>query len=126
MWNVKRGLFFGVIFAFLVLGMLAMQRATPPQKEHRIYEALKVYIPYKFEKRIGGLTIVDTRTGEKEKPEAAEVLFRMDELQQKWGHKHLVIQGDQVIVLGENNQTVAKIFIETPKERAWLQTFFGL
>jgi hypothetical protein len=124
--NVKKGLFIGFLFAFLVLGFVAMQRAMPESKEQRIYKAIKVYSPYKMEKIVGGLAIIDTRTGDKEKPSAAEVMLRYDELDKKWGHKHLRVEGDQVVVLGENNQSIAKIFIETQKERQFLNKFFGI
>jgi hypothetical protein len=124
--NVKKGLFIGFLFAFLVLGFVAMQRAMPESKEQRIYKAIKVYSPYKMEKIVGGLAIIDTRTGDKEKPSAAEVMLRYDELDKKWGHQHLRVEGDQVVVLGENNQSIAKIFIETQKERQFLNKFFGI
>ena len=103
-----------------------MQHAMPEAKEDRIYKEIKLYSPYKLEKRMGGLSIVDTRDGRKEKPSAAEVLFRMDELDQQWGKKHLRIVENDVIVYGENNQSVAKIFIQTPKERKWVKKFFGI
>ncbi len=124
--NVKKALVLGVVFAFLIMGFVAMQRAMPEAKEDRIYKAVKVYSPYKLEKRIGGLTIVNTQTGEKEKPSAAEVLLRLDELDKQWGKEHLKVRGNEVLVLGENNQTVVRIFIENEKERAFLHNFFGI
>jgi len=126
MSSAKKGLFWGVLFAFLVMGFLAVQKATPPQKEDRIYKAIKVYSPYKFEERIGGLTIVDKRDGTKEKPSAADVLLRMDELEKKWGHSHLKVKKDELTVLGDNNQSVTKIFIKNKKERKWLKSFYGI
>lgn len=124
--NPKKGIVAGVIFAFLVMGVLSMQRALPEIKEARIYEAIKVYSPYKLEKRMGGLTIVDTQSGTKEKPSAAEVMHRLDEVEKEWGRTHLKIVGNDVLVLGENNQTVIKIFIETEQERAFVEKFYGL
>jgi len=124
--NAKKGLFLGVLFAFLVLGIVSMQRAIPNAKEERIYKALKVYSPYQLEKRMGGLTIVNTQTGIKEKPSAEEVLHRIDELDKEWGKSHLKVQNNDLIVMGENNQMIVKIFIETEKERAFLKTFFGI
>ncbi len=124
--NIKKGLLFGVIFAAIVLGFLAMQRATPEHKNERMYKAIKVYSPYTIEKRIGGLTIVDKRDGSKEKPSAAEVLHRLDELDREWGETHLRVENSDLIVTGDNNQTVVKIFIETQDERAFLHNFYGL
>jgi hypothetical protein len=124
--SVKKGLIFGLLFGFLVLGILSMQRATPQHKEERMYKAIKIYSPYELEKRMGGLTIVNKLTGIKEKPSAAEVLHRLDELDQEWGKDHLVVKDNDVVILGDNNQTVVKIFIETEKERAFLKTFYGI
>ncbi len=124
--NVKKALVLGVVFAFLILGFVAMQRAMPEAKEERIYNAIKVYSPYRLEKRIGGLTIVNVQTGIKEKPSAAEVMLRFDELDKQWGKKHLKVAGNEVLVLGDNNQTIVKIFIENEKERAFLHHFFGI
>ena len=124
--NAKKGLFIGAIFAFLVMGIVSMQRASPEAKEARIYKAIKVYSPYKLEKIMGGLAIQNIQTGEKEKPSAAEVLLRLDELDKEWGKSHLRIENNDVIVMGENNQMIVKIFIETEKERKFLQTFYGI
>lgn len=124
--NPKKGIFIGVIFAFFALGFIAIQKATPDAKEHRIYKAIKVYSPYKFEKTIGGLAIIDKRDGTKEKPNAADALYRMDDLDKHWGKKHLRVLESDLIVVGDNNQTVTKIFIQTPKERAWIKSFYGI
>ena len=124
--DVKKGLFIGFLFAFLVMGFVSMQRAMPDAKEDRIYKAIKVYSPYKLEKIMGGLAIQNIQTGEKEKPSAAEVLLRLDELDKEWGKSHLRIENNDVIVMGENNQMIVKIFIETEKERKFLQTFYGI
>lgn len=124
--NMKKALIFGFFTAFLILGVVSMQRAMPNAKEQRIYEAIKIYGPYTMEKRIGGLTIIDKRDGTKEKPSSKEVFHRMDELEQQWGKKHLKIEGNEVLIMGENNQTVVRIFLETEKERAFVQKFYGV
>jgi hypothetical protein len=124
--SVKKGLFAGFIFAFLVMGFISMQRAMPEAKEDRIYKEIEVYSPYKLEKIIGGLAIIDKRTGTKEKPSAADVMHRLDELEKKWGNKHLKVVDNQLIVYGDNNQSITKIFIETDKERQFLNRFYGI
>jgi len=124
--NVKKWLFIGFSFAFLIMGFVSMQRATPDSKEDRIYNAIHVYSPYSIEKRIGGLTIVDSRTGDKDKPSAAEFYHRVDDLEQQWGKKHLKIENNDVLVLGENNQTIIKIYMETKKEKQFVKSFYGI
>ena len=124
--SAKKGLFIGFLFAFLVLGFISMKRAMPETKEDRIYNAIRVYSPYKVEKRMGGLTLVDSRTGEKEKPEAAEFYHRLDEVEKKWGKAHLKVENNDLIIMGENNQTVVKIFIETEAERKFIKSFYGI
>lgn len=124
--NVKKALIFGFFTAFLILGMLSMKRAIPEAKEDRIYTAIKVYSPYIVEKKVGGLTIIDKRNGEKESPSSQEFFHRVDELDKAWGKGHLSIENNEVLILGENNQTVARIFIETEKEREFVKKFFGI
>jgi len=124
--SMKKALIFGFFTAFLILGIVSMKRAMPDAKEARIYSAIKVYTPYTIEKKVGGFNIVDKRTGEKEKPSSKEVFHRLDELEQKWGKEYLSIENNDVLIKGENNQTVARIFIETEKERVFLKTFYGI
>ncbi|MCX6051651.1 MAG: hypothetical protein NTZ60_03975 [Campylobacterales bacterium] len=124
--SVKKGLIFGFFFAFLVLGVLSMKRAMPEPKEERIYKAIKVYSPYQMEKRMGGLTILNTQTGTKETPPAADVMHRLDEVEKEWGKSHLQVQNNDLLVRGENNQTIVKIFIENEKEKEFVKRFYGI
>ena len=124
--NNKKWLIAGVIFAAIIMGTLSMKRAMPDPKNERMYTEIKVYSPYVFEKRIGGLTILDKRDGRKEKPSAAEVHLRMDELNKKWGAEHLRVENSDLIIVGDNNQTIVKVYIETKEERAYLHNFYGL
>jgi len=122
----KKVIFIGIIVGFFIMGFLSLQRAMPAEKEARIYKAIKLYSPYKLEKRMGGLTIVDTRTGTKEKPSAAEVYHRLDELEKEWAQKHLRLQETDVVVVGDNNQSIVKIYIENDKEMKFVKSFYGI
>jgi hypothetical protein len=124
--NAKQGIFIGVIFAFLVMGFVSMQRAMPEAKEERIYKEITLYSPYRVEKRMGGLSLVNKQTGTTEKPSAAEFYHRLDEVQKEWGKEHLKVVGNEVEILGDNNQTIVKIFIETEKEKAFVKSFYGI
>ncbi len=124
---VKKAFIFSLLSAFLVMGAISMKRALPIAKEERIYLAIKAYSPYKLQKRIGGLEILDTRYDTKEKPSSAEVMHRLDEVEGLWGKEHLVIENSTVLVYDENKtKTIAKIAIETKKERDFLKKFFGI
>jgi hypothetical protein len=123
---VKKGFFIGLAFAFFALGIIAIQKATPAPKPDKLYKAIKVYSPYKFEKSLGGLTIINTKTGDKEKPDAADTLYRMDELEQKWGKKHLRLSNNTLIIVGDNNQTLTEIFLQDDKEKSWVKKFYGI
>ncbi len=124
--SVAKRVFIGVLLiGFFIMGFVSMNRALPEVKEERIYKAIKSYSPYSYEKRLGGLTIVDARDNTKEKPSAAETLFRMDELDKQWAQKNLEVIDNDVVITKDDNTTV-KIFIETPKERAFVKSFFGI
>ena len=122
--SIKKALIIRFFTAFLILGIVSMKRAMPDAKEDRIYTAIQVYSPYVIEKKIGGFYIVDKRNGEKESTSSKEVFHRMDEVEQKWGKEHLKIENNDVLIMGENNQTVARIFLETEKERAFVEKFY--
>ncbi|WP_324171944.1 hypothetical protein [Sulfurimonas sp.] len=122
---VKKIFVFALLSGFLIMGILSMKRAMPEPKEERIYKAIKVYSPYKLEKRMGGLEILNTQTDEKEKPSNAEVLHRLDELDKEWAKEHLSVEGNDLVITTNDDETV-KILIETPKERAFIKSFFGI
>ena len=124
--NMKRSLFIGMALAFFMLGFISLQRAMPEHKEERIYKEITKFSPYEFKKAVGGLHIINTETGEKEKPDAASVMHRMDELQKEWGKKHLKLTKDAVIVLNDKGMEVKKIAFENPIERKWVEKFYGL
>ncbi len=124
--SLAKRVFIGVLLiGFLIMGFVSMNRALPENKEERIYKAIKAHSPYIYEKRLGGLTIVDTRDNTKEKPSAAEVLYRMDERDKEWAKEKIIVINNDIVITKEDNTTV-KIFIETPKERAFVKSFFGI
>ena len=124
--DLKKLIGIGLVIGFFILGALAMQRAMPEAKSKRIYEQIKLYSPYTFEKYIGGLAIVDKRDGSKEKPSSAEVLLRMDELDKAWGKEHLFVDKNILHVTNDKNDTVATILIKNEQERQFLHRFFGI
>ena len=124
--GMKRAIFIGMAIAFFILGFISLQRAMPEHKSERIYKAISVFSPYQFKKAIGGLHIVNTATGEKEKPDAASVMHRMDELQKEWGKKHLKVTKDAVIVYNDKGVEIKKIAFENEQEKKWVEQFYEL
>jgi len=124
--GMKRAVFIGMAIAFFILGFISLQRAMPEHKSERIYKAISVFSPYQFKKAIGGLHIVNTATGEKEKPDAASVMHRMDELQKEWGKKHLKVTKDAVIVYNDKGVEIKKIAFENEQEKKWVEQFYEL
>ncbi len=123
---IKKGFFFGIIAAAFLLGVIALKQASPAAKEERIFKEIRVYSPYYLEKITGGLAIIDKRDGTKEKPSAKEVMLRLDELESKWGKEHLVVEGNELIILGENKQPITRIYIQDKREREFLKRFYGI
>ncbi len=123
---IKKGFFFGIIAAAFLLGVIALKQASPAAKEERIFKEIRVYSPYYIEKITGGLAIIDKRDGTKEKPSAKEVMLRLDELESKWGKEHLVVEGNELIILGENKQPITRIYIQDKREREFLKRFYGI
>ncbi len=110
----------------LFFGYIAYQDAKPAAKEKRIYEELKPFIPYTLQKRVGGLSIVNRLNDNVEKPPASQVYRRLDQLEKMWGKEHLIVEGDELIVLDSNKKILKKISINSDKEREYIRDFFGL
>lgn len=119
-------LLIGFFLGFIIIGGLAMKESMPEVKDKRVYAALKPFMPYELEKRIGGFYIVTKLTGDKEKPPATEVMIRLDELEKEWGLKHLTLEGENLLILDENKKVINKVKLNDHLETKWVKEFFGL
>lgn len=120
-----------LIFAFLAIfffsvGFVAMQKGKPEPKNERIYALISEHSPYYLEKRMGGLSIVNKTTGEKEKPSASEVFKKFEHLEKIWGKKHLKIDGDFLVILDENGNKKSELVFHTEDEKEWIKKYFGI
>ncbi len=111
---------------FFLFGYLAMLESRPESKPRHLMKELTPYMPFKLEKRFGGLSIIDTRSGEKLKPSNEAVFHELDKLQRGWGKTHLRLDGENLIVTDDRNQTVATIRLKDEKERQFVHSFFGI
>jgi len=119
-------LLLGFFLGFLIIGGLAMKDSMPADKDKRVYAAMKPYMPYELEKRIGGFYIVTKMTGDKEKPPATEVMIRLDELEKEWGKTHLKLEGQTLVILDDKSKVVKKLELNDHLEVKWIKDFFGI
>ncbi len=118
-------LLLGFLVGFFIIGYVSFKDALPQDKNHRIYTTIQPYLPYTIEKRLGGFTIIDKKTGDKEKPPASEALKFMDTLDKQWGKSYLKIEGNVLMILGENKEVLKQIEM-TLEEKKWVETFFEI
>ena len=123
---LKKLLPFALAAGLLFFGYQAYIDAKPEDRNKRVYQELKPYIPYKVEKRVGGLSIVSTLNDVKEKPPAAQVYHRLDQLEKLWGKDHLRVEGSTLLVLDDKNETVKTIELQNKSERLYIKNFFGI
>lgn len=109
---------------FLMFGIILYKDAMPQHKEERIYCEIQKFNPYVLEKRTGGLAIVNTITGEKQKPSNVEVYRVYDKLSKDWGSSHLHIENNRVIV---ENGKYEKIILplKNKQELIFVKTYYG-
>ena len=117
---------FALAGGLLFFGYQAYKEAKPEYRDKRVYQEIKEFIPYKIEKRVGGLNIVSTVTDVKEKPPASQVYHRLDELEKLWGKSHLKLDGNQLSILDDNNKTLKSIVLQNESEMGYIKNFFGL
>ncbi len=110
----------------LFFGWQAYDKAKPQERDKRVYDELKPYIPYKLEKRVGGISISSTLNDEIEKPPATQVYHRLDELEKLWGNRYLKLEKNQLFVLDDNNKTIKTILLQNEQELSYIKSFFGL
>jgi hypothetical protein len=123
---MKKYLVYALTLGFLFIGYVTYQKSVPVDKAS-IYKEIRKYSPYYMDRRLGGLTILSKSDENfKEKPLNIEVFHRLDELERLWGQKYLKISDSQVLIMNDDNKTVAKIPITTQEDRTFINTFYGL
>ncbi len=118
--------FIGLIFVFIFLSFVAFNNAMPESKNKEVMSLISPYIPYKLEKRLAGLTIINTKTGTKEKPSNDIVYKRLDELEKSWGKKYLRINGSLLSINNDNNKSIKSFELKNKKQVNFVHSFFGI
>ncbi len=122
----SKKLIWAFLFIFIFLSITALLENMPAPKNKRIYEAILPYFPYKITKELGGIDIVDKRTGEDLDIANSKVYLAFDDMLKKWGKTHLKLEGKYLVVLDDNGKEIKRIELKTQKELSWVKNFFGL
>jgi hypothetical protein len=110
-----------VVFAFLAISAFIVN--MPEKKDPQVIEKIKPWFPYEMTKTIGGLDLIDKRTGDKLKLDNAKVFLAYDNYLKKWGKTHLKLEGNRLLILDDEGNTVDSMELN-PKQSAFVQQFF--
>jgi hypothetical protein len=123
---MQKYLFMAIGLGLILMSILAFKEGKPSSKAP-IYKEIKKYSPYYLEKRFGGLQIMSKEDKEfKEKPKNIELFRRLDYLEKNWGSSHLKIVDNQLVVLDNNDTTIATIPILSQEDSSFVHTFYGI
>ena len=123
---MSKKIFIALIFVFGFLSFVAFKNALPEAKNKEVMNAIAPYFPYKLEKTLKGLKIVNTKTGKNEEPSNSVVFKRVDEIEKKWGKSHLKLEGANLIILDDNKKVIKKIYLNDKKAIEFVHKFFKL
>ena len=123
---MSKKVFIGLVIVMSFLSFVAFKNALPEAKNKQVMNAIAPYFPYKLEKTLKGLKIVNTKTGESEEPSNSIVFKRIDEIEKKWGKTHLKLEGANLIILDDDKKEIKKIYLNDKKALDFVHKFFGL
>jgi len=122
MFSKKTVILLSVVFLFL--SIMALVVNMPEHKDKAVMEKLKPYIPYEITKTMGGLDIIDKKTGKKMKIDNAKVFIALDEFTKRWGKEHLRLKNDTLLILDDTNKTIDQMQL-TPQQKKFVHHFFS-
>ncbi len=115
-----------MLAAFIFMSLALFFENMPAPKNKRVYEQILPYFPYQIKKELGGIDILNKKTGKDMDIDNAKVYVVFDQLLQKWGKKHLRLAGRYLIVLDDNGNPIGKIELKSEEEAQWVKKFFGI
>jgi hypothetical protein len=116
-----------LFLGFLIFGLAAFMDSKPSQKNERVYKAVQQYSPYYFDKRFGGLQIMNREDPEfKEKPNNMTVFKEFERLEKAWGKKHLKLEKDNLIILDNNGEKRAVLPLQNRDEIEFVHRYYGV
>jgi len=124
---MSKKIFIALLFVFVFLSFITFKNSLPQHKNTRVYNLITPYMPFKLEKRLGGLTIINTQSKKEEKPENTVVFKRLDALEAAWGKKHLILHnGNLLSIKNDANATIKTIRLQNREEVKFVHQFFGI
>ena len=127
MKNFNKYLPIALMIGFFLIGFNVFLESRPTPKNKRVYKIVKEYSPYYIEKRFGGLEILSKKDKDfKEKPSNEEFFKTYEELERKWGKRHLILNKNQLTIVDDNNKTLKVIDLKTKDELNFVKSYYGL
>lgn len=122
---MSKKLIYAISAMFLILSIGALLVNMPQKKEKTIYNQIIAYFPYKLKKELGGLDIVDLKTGKDLDIANSKVFLAWDDLLKKWGKTHLKLKKDTLIIQDDKNQKLKEIKLNK-SQKEWIKKFFNI
>ncbi len=125
MFSKKLGFALGAVMLFLAAVAFIIGR--PPHRDPRIYPLVREYSPYRIEKALGGLQILNKEDPKfKEEPDAVDFYRRLRSLERQWAQKHLRLDGNTLKIFGSKGEMLKAIPLQSDDERRFVQEYYGV
>ena len=125
MFSKKLGFALGAVMIFLASVAFIMGR--PPHRDARIYPIVSHYTPYKIEKSLGGLKILNKEDPKfSEEPDAVNFYKRMQTLEQQWAKTHLKLENNTLKILDNEGKIVKEVLLKNDDEKRFVRDYYGV
>jgi hypothetical protein len=102
-------------------------QSKPSEKNERIYTIVKKYSPYYFNKRFGGIQILNKEDKDfKVKPTNMELFKEFANLEKSWAKKHLKIKNNTLIIFNNDKVKQLSIKILSKEEKEFINNYYGI
>ena len=119
----SKKIFIALVLLFSFLSIMALVVNMPSSKDPAVMTKLRAYIPYELTKTVGGLDIIDKRSGERLKVDNAKVYVALDSYTKAWGRSHLRLEGSRLHILDDSNKSIDTMELNA-KQQAFVKRFF--
>jgi len=124
---MKKYLLIALALGFFVVGFGVFMQSKPSSKNPRVYKFVQKYSPYYLEKRFGGLQILSKSDKNfKLEPDNMELFHKFEELEKKWGKRHLYLHKEKLGIKDDNNKTIDSIKLNNRDEIKFVHKYYGI